>query len=160
MKRPSGRSHCPVNFALETFGDAWSLLIIRDIVFWGKKTFTEFSKSQEGIASNVLASRLSHLVERGVLEKSPDPADGRRSVYRLTDRGLDLIPMLLEMSGWATRNDSETTAPKDFVEQIYRDREGMFKLVRQTVQRGGSLFVGKDAVLSKTRTEGQKTSPR
>ncbi|MCL5775095.1 MAG: helix-turn-helix transcriptional regulator [Patescibacteria group bacterium] len=149
MKKPRLRSNCPVNFALETFGDTWSLLIIRDIVFWGKKTYGEFLDSKEGIASNILSSRLSHLVQNGVLIKKPDKNDKRKSIYQLTEKGLDLIPMLLEMSGWATRNDPETTSPKDFVEYIFANREKMFKLIRETVKTGGSLFVGKDCVVSK-----------
>jgi DNA-binding HxlR family transcriptional regulator len=142
MKRAENKSHCPVNFALETFGDAWSLLIVRDIVFWGKKTYGEFLESGEGIATNVLAARLAHLEQKGILSKEPHETDKRKEVYALTEKGLGLIPILLEMSGWSSQHDSKTTAPKQFVAAVYADREKMFKLVQDTVRRGGSLFGG------------------
>lgn len=148
-QRKRARSNCPVNFALESFGDNWSLLIVRDIVFWGKRTFKDFLESKEGIASNILSSRLSHLVKRDILTKEVDPRDKRVSIYRLTEKGLDLIPMLLEMSGWASRHDPKTTAPKDFVEHVYANREPMFKLIRETVRNGGSLFAGENSVINK-----------
>src|SRR6185503_3117642 len=86
------RSHCSVNYGLEIFGDKWSLLIVRDIVFAGKKTYGEFLKSEEGFAINVLASRLAFLEEQGILSKTPSSADRRKDFYALTEKGLDLIP--------------------------------------------------------------------
>jgi DNA-binding HxlR family transcriptional regulator len=86
------RSHCSVNYGVEIFGDRWSLLIVRDIVFVGKKTYGEFLKSEEGIATNVLASRLAFLEEQGILSRAPSPADRRKDFYTLTEKGLDLIP--------------------------------------------------------------------
>ena len=85
------RSHCSVNYGLEIFGDKWSLLIVRDIVFAGKKTYGEFLKSEEGFATNVLASRLAFLEEQGILSKTPSSADRRKDFYALTEKGLDLI---------------------------------------------------------------------
>lgn len=142
MKRAENKSHCPVNFALETFGDTWSLLIVRDIVFWGKRTYGEFLNSGEGIATNVLAARLAHLEKKGILFKGPHETDKRREVYSLTEKGLALIPILLEMSGWSARHDPDTTAPRQFVDAVYADREKMFSLVQDTVRRGDSLFGG------------------
>ncbi|MES2068816.1 MAG: helix-turn-helix domain-containing protein [Pseudomonadota bacterium] len=142
MKRAENKSHCPVNFALETFGDSWSLLIVRDIVFWGKRTYGEFLDSSEGIATNVLAARLAHLEQKGVLSKGPHEADKRKDVYRLTEKGLALIPVLLEMSGWSAQHDPETTAPQQFVASVYADRDKMFRIVQDTVRAGGSLFGG------------------
>jgi DNA-binding HxlR family transcriptional regulator len=142
MKRTDNKSHCPVNFALETFGDAWSLLIVRDIVFWGKRTYGEFLDSGEGISTNVLASRLAHLEEKGVLSRGPHESDGRKEVFTLTEKGLDLIPILLEMSGWSAQHDPATTAPLAFVAAVYRDRDGMFRKIQDLVRNGGSLFGG------------------
>src|SRR6185503_5849204 len=99
------RSDCPINFALETFGDTWSLLIIRDIVYFGKKTYGEFLDSDEGIATNILANRLVHLEQKGILLKKPHDTDKRKEVYLLTEKGLDLIPILLEMAGWSAQHD-------------------------------------------------------
>src|SRR5437868_11918581 len=92
------RSDCPISVALETFGDTWSLLIVRDMIYFGKKTYGEFLESQEGIATNILASRLAQLEQKGILSKKPDAADKRKEVYSLTETGLDLIPILLEMA--------------------------------------------------------------
>src|SRR5688572_27065585 len=91
------RSNCPVNFGLENFGDKWSLLIVRDIVFWGKKTYGDFLSSDEGIATNILAARLMQMEENGILKKTPHPTDKRRDVYLLTEKGMDLIPLLIEI---------------------------------------------------------------
>ncbi len=146
--KTNNRSHCPINYALETFGDAWSLLIVRDIVFWGKKTYGEFLTSQEKIASNILSARLNHLIEQGVLTKETDQQDQRKIIYRLTDKGLDLIPMLLEMSGWASLYDPETIAPENFINYIFHHRKQMFELIRRTIKNGGSLFAGTDCVMS------------
>ncbi|HYD94171.1 MAG TPA: helix-turn-helix domain-containing protein [Noviherbaspirillum sp.] len=140
MKRTDNKSHCPVNFALETFGDPWSLLIVRDIVFWGKRTYGEFLESGEGISTNVLAARLAHLEQRGILAKGPHPADGRKDVYALTEKGIALIPLLLEMCGWSAVHDPQTTAPMEFVQAVYADRETMFTRVQDAVRAGGSLF--------------------
>ena len=93
------RSDCPISFALETFGDMWSLLIVRDIIYFGKKTYGEFLESDEGIATNIQASRLAQLVQTGILEKKPHATDKRKEVYALTEKGLDLIPILLELAG-------------------------------------------------------------
>lgn len=148
MKRSSNKSHCPINFFLETFGDSWSLLIIRDIAFFGKKTFKEFLNSDEKIASNILASRLEQLEKNGIIHKKKDSADKRRAVYGLTEKGIEILPVLLEMGGWSSHHDPQTTAPKQFVAAAYADRYGVFKLVADTVRRGGSIFAGEDSVIS------------
>lgn len=149
MKRTDNKSHCPVNFALETFGDAWSLLIVRDIVFWGKRTYGEFLDSGEGISTNVLAARLAHLEEKGILARGPHESDRRKEVYTLTEKGLGLIPILLEMSGWSAQHDPETTAPQQFVAAVYADRDGMFRRIQDLVRNGGSLFGGAKPLLKR-----------
>ena len=149
MKRSENKSHCPVNFALETFGDTWSLLIVRDIVFWGKRTYGEFLDSGEGIATNVLATRLARLEQKGILVKEPHPGDRRKEMYTLTEKGLALIPILLEMAGWSAQYDPQTTAPQQFVAAVHADREKMFSLIRDTVRRGGSLFGGEKKLVER-----------
>src|SRR5437762_7785261 len=99
------RSDCPINFALETFGDPWSLLIIRDMVYFGKKTYGEFLESDEGIATNILADRLAHLEATGILIKKRHTTDKRKEVYFLTEKGLDLIPILLDLATWGAKHD-------------------------------------------------------
>ncbi|PUA36603.1 transcriptional regulator [Paenibacillus elgii] len=149
MKRSDNKSHCPINFSLETFGDNWSLLIVRDIVYFGKKTYGEFLESEEGISSNILASRLVHLEQKGLLVKKPHDTDKRKEVYLLTEKGLDLIPVLLELANWGAQYDPETDAPQSWIAAVYADRESMISLIRDTVQTGGSIFSGPNSVVSK-----------
>lgn len=148
MKR-AAKSHCPVNFALETVCDSWSMLIVRDIVFGGKKTHGEFLRSEERIATNILAQRLAHLVEVGILIKKPHPTDKRKDIYSLTGKGLDLIPILFELSYWGTLHDPETTGSKKFARSAMAGREAVLAQLRDTVEEGGSLFVGPDSVVNK-----------
>src|SRR5712692_5387220 len=108
MKRVGRKSDCPINFALEVFGDNWSLLILRDIVFVGKKTYGEFLESRERIATNVLAARLDLLERNGILEKTPHPKDKRKDLYTLSEKGLDLIPVVFEMMNWGVAHDPKT----------------------------------------------------
>jgi len=97
------RSSCPINYAVEIFGDQWTLLIIRDLMLNGKHNFGEFRESDEKIASNILTDRLKKLEERELVIKQVDPANGRKLIYRLTDKGIDLAPLLIEMTLWSRR---------------------------------------------------------
>jgi DNA-binding HxlR family transcriptional regulator len=143
------RSDCPINFALETFGDPWSLLIIRDIVYFGKKTYSEFLESEEGMATNILASRLARLEQAGILVKQPSPFDKRKEEYVLTEKGLDLIPVLAEMANWSAEHDAHTAAPAAWIALMKSEREKMIGLIRETVRSGGSVFSGPDSLISK-----------
>jgi len=147
-KRQERRSDCPINYALETFGDTWSLLIIRDIVYFGKKTYGEFLESDERIATNILASRLALLEEKGILTKRPHPSDKRKDDYALTEKGLDLIPILFEMAIWGARHDPQTGAPPDWIAFMNANKELVIRLTRETVRNGGAVFVGPDSVVS------------
>ena len=149
MKRADSKSHCPINFSLETFGDPWSLLIVRDIVYFGKKTYGEFLDSEERIATNILATRLAELEKHGILSKQPHPTDKRKEVYALTERGLDTIPLLFDMASWGCRNDPQTTAPEAWINLTDTKRAEMIALVRETVRNGDAVFVGPNSVVSK-----------
>jgi DNA-binding HxlR family transcriptional regulator len=142
------RSDCPINVALETFGDPWSLLIIRDIVYFGKKTYGEFLESEEGMATNILASRLARLERQGILTKQPSPSDKRKEEYRLTEKGLDLIPVLVEMANWSAEYDPQTGAPAAWIALMKAQREEMIARMRETVQSGGGVFAGKHSLVS------------
>src|SRR5262245_26114062 len=102
---------CPINAALETFGDRWSLLIIRDLMFRGRHTYKEFVDSEEGIATNVLASRLKSLKASGIITTRPDPADRRKLIYALTKKGVDLAPILIGLVAWASKYERTTMTP-------------------------------------------------
>jgi DNA-binding HxlR family transcriptional regulator len=135
------RSHCPVNYGLEAFGDRWALLILRDIVFRGKRTYGEFLKSSEGFSTNILASRLEHLIEVGILQLEGDEADGRRGIYSLTEKGLDLIPMLFEMILWSAKYDKRSEAKRigRLVELIQKDNRKVSQKVMDQVRRGEAI---------------------
>jgi DNA-binding HxlR family transcriptional regulator len=141
------RSDCPINFALETFGDPWSLLIIRDIVYFGKNTYGEFLGSEEAMATNILASRLDHLEHQGILVKKHSEHDRRKEEYALTVKGLDLIPILVDMAHWSAEHDPHTAAPTAWIALMKADREQMIRRIRETVQSGGSVFVGEKSLL-------------
>lgn len=135
------RSHCPVNYGLESFGDRWALLILRDIVFRGKRTYGEFLKSEEGFATNILASRLEHLIDAGILQYDGDETDGRKGIYSLTEKGLDLIPLLFEMVLWSAKYDSKSEAQRivRLVELIKKDNRKISQKVMEQVKRGEAI---------------------
>jgi DNA-binding HxlR family transcriptional regulator len=118
---PNRRSGCPISISLEIFGDRWSLLVIRDLLFSERRSFNEFLAAGEGIATNVLADRLRRLEGANLISRSPDPGDGRKSVYRLTPKGLDLAPVLVEMVIWAAQHE-DTEAPPALVGEMEADR--------------------------------------
>jgi DNA-binding HxlR family transcriptional regulator len=146
------RSDCPVNFGLEAFGDKWSLLIIRDIVFWGKKTYGDFLRSDEGIATNILASRLAQLEHEGILNKTPDASDRRKDVYSLTEKGMELIPLLVEMVAWSGKQSEwQKVASTGSAEQIkyvkrlakMSDRRKVVKAMKDAVRKRSYFFAPK-----------------
>lgn len=124
--KPKSRSGCPVCVSLEQFGDRWSLLIIRDMMVRGYRTFREFQNSGEGIATNILANRLRKLEANGIVTTEQAADDGRSNYYRLTPKGIALAPMMLELLLWAARHE-ETAAPCGFAEQMEQNREAVLK---------------------------------
>ena len=97
------KSGCPINLTLEVLGDKWSLLIIRDMMFGNKRHFRELLRSEERISSNILADRLRTLLEQGIITKADDPTHMQKSVYSLTEKGIELLPVLAQMSAWGRR---------------------------------------------------------
>lgn len=120
MKRTERRSDCPINFAVQTFGDAWSLIILRDLMFTDRRTYGDFLSAEESIATNILATRLEYLRKVGLIVR-------REARYALTEKGLDLLPAMLDLIGWSGKYDPRTGAPKEFLKRIARDREGLLK---------------------------------
>lgn len=111
MMKPSPRaprSYCPINLSLEIFGDSWTLLILRDMMFAGKRHFGDFRASEEQISSNILADRLKMLVERGVLVKTDDPTHKQKAIYSLTEDGIALLPILAQIGIWGRHHVPES----------------------------------------------------
>jgi DNA-binding HxlR family transcriptional regulator len=115
------RSGCPVSISLDVLGDRWSLLIVRDIMVRGYRTFRQFQRAGEGIATNILSDRLRKLEAAGILTTEPAEEDGRSSHYRLTPKGIALAPVLLELLIWAGNHET-TGAPNVFIAQMEHDR--------------------------------------
>ena len=126
------RSGCPISCSLDLLGDKWSLLIVRDMVFRRKRYFREFLSSDEGIATNILTDRLSRLEVIGVLSKQPDPENGRQVIYSLTDKGIALIPVLVELACWGAVYDEAPDADVEAIRRIQQDKQ---RFVRKLTKR-------------------------
>ncbi|MEI9812361.1 MAG: helix-turn-helix domain-containing protein [Acidobacteriota bacterium] len=124
------RSGCPVSASLEVLGDRWSLLIIRDLMVRGYRTFKDFQTSGEGIATNILATRLRSLETAGIVSREANPDDGRRVDYRLTEKGIGLAPVMLELLVWGARHE-KTATPPQIVELMTAQREKFLEEVRR-----------------------------
>jgi DNA-binding HxlR family transcriptional regulator len=131
--KPKRRSGCPVSISLEIFGDRWSLLIVRDMMVRGFRTFREFQQSGEGIATNILADRLRKLEASGIIAAERAQASARRLNYRLTRKGIDLAPMLLELLIWGARHE-KTGTPSNIITQMEGNREAVLAEVRRRWQ--------------------------
>lgn len=134
MKKISHRSTCSIAFGLDLIGDKWSLIIVRDIALRGKRSYGDFLKSEEKIATNILASRLSSLEQNGIITKEDDPSDKRKEHYSLTKKGLDLLPVLLEMLVWGSKYFEGGESPKWFVEEAKNDRNGLLEQIESGIK--------------------------
>ncbi len=123
------RSGCPLNASVEMLGDRWSLLVVRDIMIRGFHTFNEFLHSDEKIASNILTDRLRRLEAHGIIATERDPADGRKLIYSLTAKGIDLAPVLTEMVLWAAKH--EQTGNQPLVRQMRTAKKQLLAAVRK-----------------------------
>jgi DNA-binding HxlR family transcriptional regulator len=127
--RSNWRSSCPLNASVEILGDRWSLLIIRDMMLRGFHSYKKFLDSYEGIATNILADRLRKLEFHGIIATARDSSDGRKVVYRLTEKGMDLAPVLTEMVLWAAAH--EDTENEALVREIQKDKQKFLAVIRQ-----------------------------
>lgn len=128
METNKKRSDCPLSQSLDVFGDKWSLLIIRDLMFGNKCTYNDFLKSEEGIATNILATRLKGLEENGVIEKTAHPDSKAKILYRLTKKGIDLLPIIMEVYIWS---DKYFTMPADLKARIKEAKKDKDKFIKQ-----------------------------
>ncbi|MBW8881133.1 MAG: helix-turn-helix transcriptional regulator [Asticcacaulis sp.] len=116
------RSMCPINLTLEKVGDAWSMLIIRDLMLRGHTGYQAFLRSEEKIATNILADRLARLEQYGLISKGPDPSDARKFIYALTEKGADLAPLLVELALYSIKHEKRVDMPKDVVSEMQRNK--------------------------------------
>ncbi|KQW99199.1 helix-turn-helix domain-containing protein [Flavobacterium sp. Root420] len=128
METSKKRSDCPLSCSLDVFGDKWSLLIIRDLIFYKKSTYNDFLKSEEGIATNILASRLKGLEENGIIEKSAHPDSKAKNLYKLTTKGIDILPIIMEVYIWS---EKYLALPADIKATIKEAKKDKDKFLRQ-----------------------------
>ena len=134
--RQDTRSTCPISTALEVVGDRWTLLVIRDLMFAGKRHFRQLLQSEEAISSNVLADRLNLLVENGLVRREDDPSHAQKAIYSLTAKGLDLLPVLVALSAWSQAHHPETRRP-EAVDLVGRSARSLERLQAQLREEHG-----------------------
>ena len=123
MPENKKRSECPISQSLDIWGDKWSLLIIRDLMFAGQCTYGDFQKSEEKIASNILASRLQMLETNGIITKQDHPDSKAKVLYRLTQKGIDLLPIMIEINLWADKYFNLPAERKEMIATVKKDKE-------------------------------------
>lgn len=125
---------CPVTFAMDVFGDKWSLLIVRDLLLKGKRHFGDFLQSSERISTNILADRLAKLERHGLITKERDSSSGRKVIYRATQKARDLLPILLEIIVWSAKHDPAASTDPQII------HGGPTDLVRRTMHARTQLI--------------------
>ncbi|OBW41197.1 HTH-type transcriptional regulator YodB [Chryseobacterium sp. MOF25P] len=127
MSNSKKRSDCPISSSLDVWGDKWSLLIVRDLMFAKQCTYGEFLKSDEKIATNILASRLLMLEENGIISKQDHPDSKAKVLYKLTEKGIDLLPLLIEINLWAEKYSEIPEIQKMILNEVKKDKAGFIE---------------------------------
>ncbi len=125
------RSACPISTALDIFGDKWSLLIIRDLMFNEKKTYGGFLSSEEKIATNILADRLAILERSEIISRHSHPDSKAKVLYKLTPKGIDLVPVLVEIIAWSEKYHDVHPYARQFAKLLRKDKEGVMRGIRE-----------------------------
>ncbi len=127
------RSECPIANALDLLGDRWTLLVLRDLIFYGRHEFGEFLNGGEGIATNVLSDRLERLCCGGLVARFHHPTNGKKYVYRVTETGIDLIPTMIELVIWSERHLPAVRVPPERMAPLVKDRANFTRQLRRTL---------------------------
>lgn len=133
MKAIQKRSDCPVSNSLDLFGDKWTLLILRDMMFFNKTSFSEFLCSSEKIASNILTDRLTMLYQEGFVTKRPAPENKSKFLYTLTDKAIDLVPVITEISLWGIQHTNATDAMQ-IAKKMERNKARVIKDIQEQLR--------------------------
>jgi DNA-binding HxlR family transcriptional regulator len=134
-KRIEYRSDCPISTALDIFGDKWSLLIVRDMMFKGMNTYGEFLNGGEKIATNILADRLMMLEAGGIIIKQKHPESKAKILYTLTPKGIDLIPSLVEIIAWSEKYHDVHPHAKEFAKTLKKDKAVVIKGITTSLKK-------------------------
>lgn len=135
METVKKRSECPISCSLDIFGDKWSLLIIRDMMFFGKSTYGDFLKSAEGIATNILASRLQGLEENKLIEKLEHPDSKAKVLYKLTQKSIDLLPLIVEIHLWAEKYFDIPAELKALLKEAKKGKDEFIKTTTRQLKK-------------------------
>ncbi len=136
-----GRSNCATATALEIVGDRWSLLIVRDFIFRGRREFGDFMELQEGISTNILTSRLEWLTEEGILSKHPHPTNKKKYYYEITEKGFDLVLVIMDLAQWGWKHLSGACSPRAVKRLFKRDRDEFVKVWREEVNKRSKEYL-------------------
>ncbi|WP_026629738.1 winged helix-turn-helix transcriptional regulator [Dyadobacter alkalitolerans] len=142
MKSTERRSSCPINYSVEIFGDKWMLLILRDIMFNGKNSFLEFRASAEKISSAVLTEKLNLLLEEGIVSKVTSPKNASKFLYLITDKGIELVPIMVEFLAWGSRHNPNG-GPKPLLDRIKQSKKQAIAELQEKL-RSERLLYGLD----------------
>jgi len=134
MSKAKKRSDCPISCSLDIWGDKWSLLIVRDLLYAKERTYGDFLKSAEGIATNILAARLLALEENKIIKKLPHPDSKAKVLYKLTRKGVDLLPIMIEISLWAEKYFSIPEDQKALLKEVKKDKTGFIKTMTKELE--------------------------
>lgn len=134
MRKQQKRSDCPVSCSLDIWGDKWSLLIVRDLMSAKECTYGDFLKAPEGIATNILASRLQMLEENDIIEKLDHPDSKAKVLYKLTRKGVDLLPIMIEINLWAEKYYSIPEDRKVLLKEVKKDKPGFIKAMTKELK--------------------------
>ncbi|AYN02161.1 winged helix-turn-helix transcriptional regulator [Chryseobacterium sp. 3008163] len=135
MSSSKKRSNCPISSSLDVWGDKWSLLIVRDLMFKKQSTYGDFLKSDEKIATNILASRLLMLEENGIISKQDHPDSKAKVLYKLTEKGINLLPLLIEINLWAEKYSEIPESQKIILNAVKKDKVGFIKAKIEELKR-------------------------
>jgi len=127
MKSSEKRSDCPISSSLDIFGDRWSLLIVRDLMLYKTRTYGDFTKSEEKIATNILANRLQILEDKGIIIKLPYPDNKVKALYSLSPKGVELIPALIEIALWGDKHLSNIDGRSPYLKEVQKNKSKFLK---------------------------------
>jgi DNA-binding HxlR family transcriptional regulator len=145
MKKQDKNMHgCPIRYGMGMFGDKWAFLIVRDILFMGKRYYNEFLNSEENISTNILADRLACLEENGIISKTLDETNRSKYIYNLTEKGKDLLPVILAIVDWAEKYDKKTTVPNEFINKLRQNPKKLQKEILKAMEKAENIIMPKE----------------
>ena len=136
IKKNNHRSNCPISCSLDIIGDKWTMIIIRDMMVFNKKTFKDFAQSNEKIASNILSNRLKSLLKHKIIKKEKDPKNKKTNIYKLTNIGLDMAPIIIDLTLWSIKNIENSNLNQINLKKILENRSLAIETMKNNYKKG------------------------